>query len=129
MSPGERLPRQRRLLAIDTFGAALTAAITLGLLASGVVASGVPSVVWWGLGGLAAGIGLQGLVALWRSWPLASELRRLAGANTAYALGALTALGVFRDTVTTVVAAYVIVEALILMALAAIEWQAARVEP
>lgn len=126
MSPGGQSSRARRLLMLDTGGAALTAAITLGLLASGVIASGVPLVVWWGLGSLAAGIGLQGLVALWRSWPLRLELRRVAVANVVYAFASTIVVVVFRGTVTGIVVAYVVIEAVVLVALAVAEWHESR---
>ena len=128
MSEREPSSRLRRLLAIDAAGAALTAAITLGLLASGVVQSGVPSIAWWVLGGVAMGLAVLGAFALWRQWPPALQLRRLAAANLAYALASLVLVGMFRDTVTIVAVGYVIVEALVLVILASIEWrESARV--
>lgn len=128
MSEREPSSRLRRLLAIDAAGAAFTAAITLGFLASGVVQSGVPSIAWWVLGGVAMGLALFGAVALWRQWPPALQLRRLAAANLAYALASLLLVGMFRDTVTIVAVGYVIVEALVLVILASIEWrESARV--
>lgn len=97
----------------------------MGLLASGLVPSGVPSAVWWMLGGVAVGLAMFGAVALWRPWPPAPHLRRLAVANLAYALASLLLVGLFRDTVTIVAVAYVMVEALVLLALAAVECRAA----
>lgn len=128
MSEREPSSRLRRLLAIDAAGAALTAAITLVLLASGVVQSGVPSAAWWALGGVAMGLAVFGAVALWRQWPPALQLRRLAVANLAYALASLLLVGMFRDTVTIVAVAYVMIEALVLAGLASVEWrESARV--
>ncbi|WP_397606630.1 hypothetical protein [Silanimonas sp.] len=129
MRAREPSSRLRRLLVLDAAGAALTAAITLGLLASGVVQSGVPSVVWWGLGGVAVGMAAVGAMALWRQSPPAPRLRRLAFANFAYALASLIAVWAFRDTVTNVAAAYVMVEALVLVVLAGVEWREARGAP
>ncbi|MCZ8062508.1 hypothetical protein [Silanimonas sp.] len=123
MSEREPSSRLRRLLAIDAAGAALTAAITLGLLASGVVQSGVPSVVWWVLGGVAVGMAAVGALALWRQSPPVPRLRKLAFANLAYALASLIAVWAFRDTVTFIAAAYVMVEALVLVILASVEWR------
>ncbi len=123
MSECEPSSRQRRLLAIDAAGAALTAAITLGLLASGVVQSGVPSIAWWVLGGVAMGLAVLGAITLWRQWSPAPQLRRLAFANLAYALASLIAVWAFRDTVTFIAAAYVMVEALVLVILASVEWR------
>lgn len=128
MSEREPSSRLRRLLAIDAAGAALTAAITLGFLASGVVQSGVPSIAWWVLGGVAMGLAVLGAMALWRRWPPAPQLRRLAAANLAYALASLLLVGTFRDTVTIIAVAYVVVEAWVLVILASVEWrESARV--
>lgn len=128
MSEREPSSRLRRLLAIDACGALLTAAITLGLLASGIVASGVPSIAWWVLGGVAMGLAVLGAFALWRQWPPAPQLRRLAAANLAYALASLLLVGTFRDTVTIIAVAYVVVEAWVLVILASVEWrESARV--
>lgn len=128
MSEREPSSRLRRLLAIDAAGAAFTAAITLGFLARGVVQSGVPSIAWWVLGGVAMGLAVFGAFALWRQWPPAPQLWRLAAANLAYALASLLLVGTFRDTVTIVAVAYVIVEALVLVILASVEWrESARV--
>ena len=123
MSEREPSSRLRRLLAIDAAGAALTAAITLVLLASGVVQSGVPSIAWWVLGGVAMGLAVLGAMALWRQWPPAPQLRRLAAANLAYALASLLLVGTFRDTVTFIAAAYLMVDALVLVILASVEWR------
>lgn len=128
MSEREPSSRLRRLLAIDAAGAAFTAAITLGFLASGVVQSGVPSIAWWVLGGVAMGLAALGAMALWRQWPSAPQLRRLAAANLAYALASLLLVGTFRDTVTIIAVAYVVVEAWVLVILASVEWrESARV--
>ena len=128
MSEREPSSRLRRLLAIDAAGAAFTAAITLGFLASGVVQSGVPSIAWWVLGGVAMGLAVLGAMALWRRWPPAPQMRRLAAANLAYALASLLLVGTFRDTVTIIAVAYVVVEVWVLLALAAVEWrESARV--
>ncbi|GAB3727714.1 hypothetical protein GCM10028794_00550 [Silanimonas algicola] len=123
MSPGGRPSRERRLLMMDAAGAALTAAITLGFLASAVVQSGVPSIAWWILGGVATGLAVLGAAALWRQWPPAPQLRRLAAANLAYALASLLLVATFHDTVTIVAVAYVMVEALVLVILASVEWR------
>ena len=69
MRRGGRPSLARRLLVLDTVGASLTAVITLGLLASGVVQSGVPAPAWWALGSVATGLAVQGAVARWRQWP------------------------------------------------------------
>jgi hypothetical protein len=124
VSECEPSSRLRRLLVVDAAGAALTAAITLGFLASGVVQSGVPSIAWWVLGGVAMGLAVLGAITLWRQWPPALQLRRLAAANLAYALASLLLVGTFRDTVTFIAAAYVMVEALVLVILASVEWRA-----
>ena len=128
MSEREPSSRLRRLLVLDTVGAALTAAIAWGPLASGLVESGVPSIAWWVLGGVAMGLAVLGVMALWRQWPPAPQLRRLAAANLAYALAILLLVGTFRDTVTIVAVAYVVVEAWVLVILASVEWrESARV--
>jgi hypothetical protein len=126
VSLSEPSSRARRLLAIDACGAALTAAITLGLLASGLVDSGVPSIVWWVLGGFALAMALHGGIACWRNAVPAPVLRGLAAANVGYALASLAVVGMFQDTVTIIATAYVIVEAAVLMALAALEWRKSR---
>ncbi|MCZ8166233.1 hypothetical protein [Silanimonas sp.] len=123
MSEREPSSRLRRLLAIDAAGAVLTAVITLALLASGVVQSGVPSIAWWVLGGVAMGLAVLGAVALWRQWPPALQLRRLAAANLAYALASLLLVGTFRDTVTILALAYVMIEATVLVILGSVEWR------
>ena len=126
MSPDEPSSRARRLLVLDASGAALTAAITMGLLASGFVDSGMPFIVWWVLGGVAFAMALHGGIAWWRCTPPASVLRGLAVANVGYALASLAVVGAFHDTVTIVAAAYVIVEALVLVILAGVEWPESR---
>lgn len=114
-------PRVRQLLAVDIVGAALTAAITLGVLASGWVESGVPRPVWWVLGGLALGMCGAGAMALRRPSGALDALRRLAWANLIYAAMSVAVVLVWRDTVAGVVAAYVFVELLVLLALAVFE--------
>ena len=116
----------RRLLAVDAAGAALTAAIAWGPLASGLVESGVPTVAWWVLGSVATGLAVLGAVALWRQWPPGPSLRRLAVANLAYAGASLVLVAMFRDTATAIVVAYVLFEATVLAGLAVAEWRESR---
>lgn len=116
--------RARRLLAFDVAGAALTAAITLGLLATGLIASGVPPLFWCALGSIALCVAITG--ALWRRsmTPPMQALRRLAVANLAYAAASLGVIVAWRDTVTPLVVGYVLIEVLVLVALARAEWRA-----
>ncbi len=125
MSP-EQPSRARRLLFLDTLGASLTAVITLGLLASGVIQSGVPAKAWWVLGAVAAAMAFAGGVALRRRASPAMVLPRLALANLAYAVASVLVVLVWRDSVTGLVVAYVASEATVLGGLAIIEWRESR---
>ena len=126
MSEREPSSRPRRLLVLDTVGAALTAAIAWGPLASGLVESGVPTVAWWVLGSVAAVLAVTGAVGLWRRWPPGASLHRLAVANLAYAGASLMLVAVFRETATAIIVAYVLLEATVLTGLATAEWRESR---
>ncbi len=108
-------------MAIDAAGAAMTSAITLGLLASGIVESGVALPVWGVLGSVAFAMFVAGAFALRRNASPASVLGRLSKANAAYALASVATVAVFRETVTPIVIAYVAIESVVLIILAVVE--------
>ena len=112
----------RRLLILDKAGAALTAAITLGAFSTGLVEGGVPRHVWWVLGSLAFAMAVAGGLALRRGAATLSALRRFAVSNLLYAAASVGVVFAWRDTVTMLAASYVLVEAIVLVALAAAEW-------
>jgi len=105
-------------------GAALTSLLTAGVLASGLLPTGLPSSKLYVFAAAAAGLSLFGLAARATRRSPHRTLRQLAVANLAYGAAALVLCFLHRATLTSWGALYFAGEAAILVALARLEWRA-----
>lgn len=126
MIAGQETIAARRLLRFDAIGATLTAGLTLGVLASGVIETGLPVAILLVLGGAAALIAMFSWHASLRGAPAGPKLRRLARINLAYATATIAACMAHRDSVSVSGWVYFPVEAILLLLLAAMESRSAR---
>lgn len=124
-----KLPiRARRLLLIDSLGAATTSLVMLFLLASQWIQTGLPSTVLYGLAIAGTVLCAVGGYAFVRRQNPIPTLRFLAFANALYCVAAATICLVYRERVTGLGTLYFSVEIAIILALVVVELSVAARE-